>query len=154
MSVMLWYFDMKCLITKWNICNVFWNLMTLWNQVTCPESQVLRDDFFFPCEIGCCVLRRASTRLGCSVFPVHCSTLQHTATHCYTLQHTATHCNTLLHTATHCNTLQHAATHCNTLQHTATHCSTLQHTATHCNTLQHTSTERSKCCAPWCVGVQ
>jgi len=28
----------------------------------------------------------------------------------------------------HCNTLQHTATHCNTLHHTATHCNTLQHT--------------------------
>jgi len=26
--------------------------------------------------------------------PVHCNTLQNTATHCSTLQHTATHCNT------------------------------------------------------------
>jgi len=35
-----------------------------------------------------------STR--CLMCPLHCNTLQHTATHCNTLQHTATHCNTLL----------------------------------------------------------
>ena len=70
---MLWYFDMKCLITKWNICNVFRNYMTLWNEVTFPESQVLRDEFFFPCKIGCWVFRHASTA-------AHCNTLPHTAT--------------------------------------------------------------------------
>ena len=47
--------------------------------------------------------------------PLHCNTLQCTATH-YTLQHTVAHWWT-----------QHATTHCNTLN-------ALQHIATHCNT--------------------
>jgi len=53
------------------------------------------------------------------VWPIHCNTLQHTATHCNTLQHTLTH--QVLGIWEYGNALQHTATHCNTLQHTAAH---------------------------------
>ena len=83
--------------------------------------------------------------------PLHCITLQHTATHCKTLLYTTLHiinCSTMLHTATHCNqkirrrcastcsVLQCAAVCCSVLQCVAVCCSVLQCVAVCCNVLQ------------------
>ena len=147
-----------CRVTQQSVLELFVTLQTITLQRTATHCNALqhamahRSNTATPqqhCNTRQPVLELAMTHRCITGHPIHCNTLQHTATHCKTLQHTAT---ILQHTVAHWNTLQqycnNTATHYMqsllslTYDHTATH---YNNTAIHYKTLQHTATTATHC---------